>query len=80
MSCEHIFCTWGCQKESRANPQDHSCRESIPDDASMTGLKVPEHKLVANKKIEKLPRILKLAPGAQQIYQGMCEIMAVLDS
>ena len=60
MSCEHFFCTWGCQKEARTNPQDHSVRKSIPDDASITGLKVPEHKLVASKKIKKLPRISKV--------------------
>ena len=60
MSCEHFFCTWGCQKEARANPQDHSGRESMPDDVSMTGLKAPEHRFVANKKIEKLPRISKI--------------------
>ena len=29
-------------------------------DASMTGLKAPEHKLVASKKIEKLPKIPKI--------------------
>ena len=81
MSCEHFFCTWGCQKEATANPQDHLGRESIPDDASMTGPKAPEHKLVASKKIEKLPRICKIGargPG-QQIYQGLCESMTVLD-
>ena len=53
MSCEHFFCTWGCQKEARANSQDHSRRETIPDDVSKT----PGHKLVASKKIEKLPKI-----------------------
>ena len=50
MSCEHFFCTWGCQKEARANPQDHSGTENMPDDASMIGLEPPEHKLVAIKK------------------------------
>ena len=60
MSCEHIFCTWEYQKEARVNPQDHSGRESIPDDASITGLKAPEPKLIASKKIEKLPRIRKI--------------------
>ena len=60
MSYEHFFCTRRCQKEARANPQDHSGRESIPDDTSMTGPKVPEHKLVASKKTEKLPRIRKI--------------------
>ena len=58
MSCEHFFCTWGCQKETGANSQDHSCRESIPDDVSKTGPK--DHKLVASKKIEKLPKIPKI--------------------
>ena len=60
MSCEHFFCIWGCQKEARANLQDHLCRESIPDDTSMTSLGVPEHKLVASKKTGKLPRIPKI--------------------
>ena len=60
MSCEHFFCTRVCQKKTRANPQDHLGRENIPDDASMTGLKAPKHKLVASKKIEKLSRIAKI--------------------
>ena len=60
MSCEHFFCTWGCQKEARTNSQDHSRRESIPDDVSKTGPKAPSHKLVASKKIEKLPKIPKI--------------------
>ena len=64
MSCEHFFCTWGCQKEARANSQDHSRRESIPDDVSKTGPKAPDHKLVASKKIEKLPKITKI--GARE--------------
>ena len=59
MSCEHFFCTWGCQKEARANPKDHSGSESMPDDVSMTGPKAPEYKLVGSKKTEKLPRIPK---------------------
>ena len=80
MSSEHFFCTWGCQKEARVNLQGHSGRESIPDGATMTGLKSPEHKLVASKKIEKLPEFLKLAPGAQQIYQGTCKSLTVLES
>ena len=33
MSCEHFFCTWGCQKQARANSQDHLNRESMPNDA-----------------------------------------------
>ena len=60
MSCEHFcifFCTWGCQKQARANSQDQPGRESIPDDVSTTDLRVPEHELVGSKKIEKLPRI-----------------------
>ena len=65
MSCEHFFCTWGCQKEARANSQDHSRRESIPDDVSKTGPKAPGHKLVASKKIEKLPKIPKI--GARDL-------------
>ena len=56
MSCEHFFCTWGCQKEARANSRS----ESIPDDVSKTGLKAPGHKLVASKKIEELPKIPKI--------------------
>ena len=32
----------------------------MPDDVSMTDLKAPEHRFVANKKIEKLPRIPKI--------------------
>ena len=80
VSCEHFFCTWGYQKEGRANPQDHLGRESIPDDVSMSGLKAPEHKLVAKKRLKNYQELLKLAPEAQQIYQGMCKIMTVLDS
>ena len=34
MSCEQFFCTWRCQKQARANLQDHSGREVIPDDAN----------------------------------------------
>ena len=63
MSCENFFCRWGCGKEARANSQDHSGKESIPDDVSMTGLKAPEHK----KKVEKLPKIPKI--GAR--YLGL---------
>ena len=59
MSREHFFCTWGCQKGARDNPQDHSGRERMPDDASMTGPNESEHKLVASKKIKKLSRIPK---------------------
>ena len=51
MSRKHFFCTWGCQKEARGNPQDHSGTQNIPDDVSMIGLKPPEHKL------EKIPKI-----------------------
>ena len=60
MSCEHFLCTWGCQKETGANSQDHSHRESIPDDVSKPGPKAPDHKLVASKKIEKLQKIPKI--------------------
>ena len=60
MSREHLFCTWGCQKKARANWQDHSGRESIPDNVSKTGPKAPDHNLAASKKIEKLPKILKI--------------------
>ena len=62
MSCEHFFCTWGCQKGAGANPQDHSGMENIPDDASMIGSEPPEHKLVVSKK--KLPKIPQI--GAVQ--------------
>ena len=65
MSCKHFFCTWGCQKQARADSQDHSGRESISDDASTTGLRVPEHELVGSKKIEKLPRIPKIGARAR---------------
>ena len=60
MSCEHFFCTWGCQKQARANLQDHLGRKSIPDDASTTGLRAPECELFGSKKTEKLPRIPKI--------------------
>ena len=56
MSCEHFFCTWGCQKQVRVN----SGRGSMSDDASAKGLRAPEDKLVRSKKIEKLPRIPKI--------------------
>ena len=31
MSCKRFFCTWGCQKGGRVNPQDHSvvCAETV---------------------------------------------------
>ena len=78
MSREHFFCTWGCQKGARTNPQDHSGRKSIPDDASMTGLKAPEHNWLQAKRLRNYQEFLKFAPGAQQIYQGTCESMTVL--
>ena len=58
MSCENFFCRWGCGKEARANSQDHSGKESIPDDVSMTGLKAPEHK----KRLKNYQKSLKLVP------------------
>ena len=61
MSCEHFFCTWGCQKQARANSQDHLNRESMPNDASTTGLGAHEHELVVSKKIEKLSRIPRIS-------------------
>ena len=68
-----VFCTWWCKKEARADPQDHSGRESIPDDVSMTGLKAPEHKLVVSKKIKKLPRIPKIGTrGPGKSTKGRC--------
>ena len=51
MPCKHFFCTWGCQKEARGNPQDHSGTQNIPDDVSVIGLKPPEHKLAKISKI-----------------------------
>ena len=60
MSCEHFFCKLGCQKEIRANSQDHSDWESIPDDVSKTDPKAPAHNLFVSKKIEKLPNIPKI--------------------
>ena len=75
MSCEHFFCTWGCQKEARANPQDHSGTENIPDDASMIGLGPPGHKLVASKKNEKLPKIPKIgAVGTSKSTRGYVKV------
>ena len=75
MSCEHFFCTWGRQKEARANLQDHSGTENIPDDASMIGLEQPEHKLVASKKNEKLPKIPKIgAVGASKSTKGCVKV------
>ena len=67
MSCEHFFCTWGCQKEARANSQDHSRRESIPDD-------VRRHLVISwlqAKRLKNYQKFLKLAPGAQQICEGV---------
>ena len=60
MSGEHFFCTWGCQKEARANSQDHCGQESIPDDVSKTDPKAPVHNLFASKKTEKFPEIPKI--------------------
>ena len=77
-----FFCTWGCQKQARANSWDHLGRESIPDDASITGLRVHEHELVGSKKIEKLPRIPKIGtkdPGLNRAQQR-CKSMMVLHS
>ena len=65
MSCEHLFYTWRCQKQARANSQDHSGSESIPGD-----------ELVGSKKIEKLPRIPKNGARAQRRSKSM----TVLDS
>ena len=82
MSCEPLFCTWVCQKQARANSQDHLGRESISDDASTTGLTAPEHEVVENKKIEELPRIPKIDtrdPGLNWA-QRRCKSMTVLDS
>ena len=66
MSCEHFSCTWRCQKEARANPQDHSSTQNIPDDASMIGLKPPGHKL---------PKILKIgAVGTSKSTKGYVKV------
>ena len=74
MSCEHFFGTWGCQKEARSNSQDHSGRESIFVDVSMTDLKVPEQKLFASKKIEKLPKIPKIAARDLGLHRGSANL------
>ena len=75
MSCEHFFCTWGCRKEARANPQDHLGTQNIPDDASMIALEPPEHKLVASKKNEKLPKISKIgAMGTSKSTKGCVKV------
>ena len=79
---EHFFCTWGCQKQARVYLQDHSGRQSMPDDASTTGLGAPEHEFVKSKTIEKLPRIPKIGsrdPGLNRA-QRRYKIMTVLDS
>ena len=76
------FCTWGCQKQVRANSQDQSGREGMFDDASTTDLEAPEHELGGSKKIEKLPRIPKIGardPGLSRA-QRRCKSMTVLDS
>ena len=76
------FCTWGCQKQVRANSQGQSGREGMFDDASTTGLEAPEHELGGSKKIEKLPRIPKIGardPGLNRA-QRRCKSMTVLDS
>ena len=85
MSCEHFFCTWGCQKEARANSQDYSSRESMPDDVSKTDQKAPAHNLVASKKIEKLPKISKIGTRDSVSNKGStnlwrCKSITVLDS
>ena len=82
MSCKHFLCTLGCQKQNRGNSQDHSGRESIPDNVSTAGLRASEHELVGNKKAEKLPRIPKIGasdPGLNWA-QRRCKSMTVLDS
>ena len=70
MSCGHFFCTWGCQKEAKSNSQDHSRRKSIPDDVSKTGPKAPGHIWLQAKRLKNYQKFLKLAPGAQQIFEG----------
>ena len=82
MSCEHVFCTWGCQKQARANSKDHSGREGMPDDASLTDLGTPGHELVGGKKIEKLSRIPKIDTRDTELNraQRRCKSMTMLDS
>ena len=53
----------GVLKQARANSQDYLGRESIPDDDSTTGLRVPKHELFGSKKIETYQEFLKLASG-----------------
>ena len=69
-----FFCTWGCQKKARGNSQNHSGRESIPDDASTTDLRASEHELVESKKTEKLPKIPQIGardPGLNRASEGV---------
>ena len=82
MSCEHVFCTWRCQKQARANSKDHSGREGMPDDASLTDLGTPGHELVGGKKIKKLPRIPKIDTRDTELNraQRRCKSMTMLDS
>ena len=64
----------GVSKRGQANSQDHSGRKSILDDVSMTDLKVPEQKLVASKKIEKLPKIPKIAARDLGLIRGSANL------
>ena len=72
----------GCPKQARANSQDHSDRESIPDDVSTTDLRAPEHELLESKKIENLARIPKIGARFRGLNkaQRRCKNMTVLDS
>ena len=71
MSCEHCFCTWGCQKEARANSQDHSRRKVY----QMMSLRQVRRRLVISwlqaKRLKNYQKFLKLAPGTQQICEGV---------
>ena len=77
MSCEHFFCTWDYQKETRANLQDHSVGESIPDDDLKIGQKAPGHNGLQPKRLKNYYESLKFVPEiqdravAEQIYEGV---------
>ena len=53
----------GVSKRGQANSQDHSGRESILDDVSMTDLKVPEQNWLQAKRLKNYQKFLKLLPG-----------------
>ena len=60
MLFEHFFCAWRCQKEVAANPQDHSGRESMPDDVCKTGSKILARTLATSKRIKRLAKFSEI--------------------